>query len=80
MNFDELSKEHQIMVTMRKVLSNIVREVTPKPGKEHPLSEQTIQDIRMCFGLITARERELAEEQGIVNLERPHYVDKKKCH
>ncbi len=76
MNFQELSKEQQIMVSMRKVLTNIIKEITPPPGsKEYPLTEHTVEDIRMCLGLIAARERELAEAQGITNLARPHYTD-----
>ena len=41
----------------------------------HPLNEQTIKDIRDCFGLISARERELSEQAGIKNIDRPRYVD-----
>jgi hypothetical protein len=43
---------------------------------QHPLSEQTIQDIRACLGLITARERELADEIGLAQ-ERPYFTDEK---
>jgi len=76
MSFEELSKEQQIMVTMRKVLSNIIKEITPPPGsKEYPLTEHTVEDIRMCLGLIAARERELAQAQGITNSARPHFTD-----
>jgi len=75
MSFDDLSKEQKIMVTMRKVLSNIIRELTPAPGGSYPLSEQTVEDVRMCFALIAAREKELAEAQGINNKARPHFTD-----
>ena len=75
MSFDELSKDQQIMVTMRKVLTTIIREITPQPGEKYPLSEQTVEDVRLCLTLITTRERELAEAQGITNLERPYYTD-----
>ncbi len=75
MGFDELSKEQQIMVSMRKVLSTIIKEVTPKEGERYPLSEQTVKDIRMCLTLISAREQELAKERGMTNRERPYYVD-----
>ena len=75
MSFQKLSREQQVMVTMRKVLTSIIRELTPAPGKEYPLTEQTVEDIRMCLALISAREQELAQEQGITNLARPHYVD-----
>jgi len=75
MSFDDLSKEQKIMVTMRKVLSSIIKELTPAPEEKYPLSEQTVEDIRMCFALITAREKELAEAQGIDNKARPHFTD-----
>jgi hypothetical protein len=72
---DELKKEHQILVTMRKVLSGVVREVTPEPGMRHPLSQQTMEDVRQCFMLIAAREREITELMGKPSEHRPHYVD-----
>ncbi|MEK8021645.1 MAG: segregation and condensation protein A [Candidatus Parabeggiatoa sp.] len=75
MSFDALSKEQQIMVSMRKVLTNVIRELTPQPGEQYPLSEPTVEDIRMCLTLIAAREKELAEEKGVNNIDRPHYVD-----
>ncbi len=72
---NETSKEQRILLVMRKLLGSIVRETTPSPGMKHTLSEHTREDIRMCFGLISARERELAEKTGI-NLEmRPRYGD-----
>lgn len=70
----ELSKEQQILIAMRKTLSAIIRDVTPPPGMRHPLTEPTIEDVRQCFGLIAAREKELADEQGRGG-ERPYYVD-----
>ena len=75
MNFDELSKEQQVMVSMRKVLTNIIKEITPSKGQEYPLTEQTFNDVRMCLALITSREQELAEG---ANQARPHYVDEPK--
>ncbi len=53
------NKEQRILVVMRKVLANVVKDVTPKPGSPHPLSQETLDDIRQCFGLIVAREQEL---------------------
>lgn len=75
MSFDKLSKEQQIMVTMRKVLTTIIRELTPDRGGQYPLTEQTVEDIRLCLTLIAAREQELAEAKGITNLDRPHFAD-----
>jgi len=58
---------------MRKVLATVVKEVTPQPGMRHPLSEQTIDDIKNCFSLIAARERELQSEIGQVSKNKPVY-------
>ncbi|WPL19324.1 hypothetical protein Thiowin_04441 [Thiorhodovibrio winogradskyi] len=72
----DLSKEQQILIAMRKTLAAIVRDVTPPPGMKHPLSEGTIEDVRQCFGLISAREKELADIDGRGG-ERPYYPDQK---
>lgn len=72
------SKEQRILVVMRKLLAQIVKDTTPGPGMRHPLSEQTIKDIRDCFSLIAARERELIEKSGIENRDRPHFIDEPK--
>jgi len=69
-----LSKEQQILIVMRKVLAGIIKDTTPPPGMRHPLSDQTIQEVRQCLGLISARERELADKQGKA-AERPYYAD-----
>ena len=69
---DELTKEQQILRVMRKVLANVVKDTTPAGGRPNPLTPSTIQDIRDCFGLIAARERELAELLGLAPM-RPFY-------
>ncbi len=75
MKTESRSKEQRILVTMRKVLASIVKDTAPPPGLKHPLKQKTIQDIRECFKLISARERELAEEAGLEIRERPRYAD-----
>lgn len=75
MNLDNLTQEQQIMMAMRKVLTQIVRETAPLPDRPSPFSQQTIEDIRMCLGLISAREQELAQQQGREIKDRPHFVD-----
>jgi hypothetical protein len=70
----ELTKEQQILRVMRKVLAAVVKDVTPVAGRPNPLRESTIRDIRECFGLIAARERELAEQLGLAPM-RPYYPD-----
>ncbi len=67
-------KERDILIVMRKVLTNIIKETTPGPERQSPFSEDTIQDIRMCLGLIVSRERELADEAGTPR-KRPYFTD-----
>ena len=78
MNTEDLSKDQQILIALRKTLSSVVRETTPPPGMQHPLTGQTIEDIKQCFVLIAAREKELAEEKGEINTSRPRYADEPK--
>jgi len=75
----ETSKEHQILVTLRKVLSSVVREITPEPGMRHPLSEQTMLDVRQAFALIAAREKEITEAAGMPSQHRPRFTDQPKA-
>lgn len=76
MNSDlELSKEQQIMRAMRKTLTSIVRDAAPRDGMPSPFSPDTVENIRMCLGLISAREAELAETIGLDRNERPRYSD-----
>jgi hypothetical protein len=70
----DLSKEQQILIAMRKTLSAVIKDITPPPGMKHPLSEATIEDVRHCLSLISAREKELADAQGRT-AERPYYAD-----
>lgn len=75
MGIEGLSKEQRILRVLRKVLGNIVKDTTPRPGEQHPLTENTIREIRDLFGLIAERERELADEAGMTARERPHFSD-----
>lgn len=58
---DDLSIEQRILIMMRKTLANVVKDTTPLDGMRHPLKDSTIQDIRDCFALISARERTLQQ-------------------
>ncbi|WP_078120223.1 segregation and condensation protein A [Thiosocius teredinicola] len=72
---DESRKEREILVVMRKVLAQIIKDTTPPSrAMKHPLSDQTIQDVRHCLGLISLRERELADAAGVAQ-ERPYFTD-----
>jgi hypothetical protein len=75
MSDQTISKEHRILVVMRKVLSSIIKEITPPPGMQHPLSARTVEDVRQCLALISAREQELEQEAGIERSERPRFAD-----
>jgi hypothetical protein len=72
---DDPSKESRILRAMRQVLTHVIKDTTTKPGLKHPLSNETIEDIRQCLMLITARERELAESEGKPMAQRPRYTD-----
>ena len=78
MSNDTLSKEAQILAVMRKVLTDVARDTYTKPGLKHPLSENTIISIRDCLALISAREFELAKDEGREMNMRPRYVDEPK--
>ena len=74
---DDNTRERDLLVVMRKVLANIIKDTTPAHRDlKHPLTDNTIQDIRMCLGLISNRERELADLAG-VKQEKPYYIDEK---
>lgn len=74
MNTEELSKEQRILRAMRKTLGNVVRDVTPLGGRTNPLTNDTIQDIKDCFSLISEREKELAESLNF-DQAKPYYQD-----
>lgn len=69
----DLKKELDVLVALRKVISGVVREITPDPGMRHPLSDKTIEDVRQGFILIAAREKEITEAMGKPSLHRPLY-------
>ncbi len=72
------SKEFQILKALKLVLTDVVKDTATQPGLKHPLSERTIEGIRQCLKLISARERELIEEAGKSMDMRPYYADEPK--
>ncbi|MCB1790943.1 MAG: segregation and condensation protein A [Gammaproteobacteria bacterium] len=79
MSDDVSKKEREILMVMRKVLAQIIKDTTPPSrAMKHPLSDQTIQDVRNCLGLISLRERELADAAGLAQ-ERPYFSDEKRA-
>lgn len=76
---DSTNKERQILRAMRKTLAGVVRDLTPNDRMQaYPLSDATVEDVKMCFDLIAARERELAEQAGI-QAEKPRFIDEPKA-
>ena len=74
---NDSSKEREILMVMRKLLAQIIKDTTPPSrAMKHPLAPGTIEDVRQCLGLISARERELADAAGLAQ-ERPYFVDEK---
>lgn len=75
MTSDDNAKERKIMMLMRKTLAQVIKDTTPEyKSMRHPLSERTIQDIRDCLQLISAREKELAEQAGF-DQAKPYFTD-----
>ncbi|MEE8482039.1 MAG: hypothetical protein V3S12_01680 [Acidiferrobacterales bacterium] len=69
------NKEAKILRVMRQVLATIVKDTATAPGMKHPLSDATIEDIRQCLGLISAREQEIIRDSGADSTMRPHFTD-----
>jgi hypothetical protein len=72
----EMSVEQRILRAMRKTLASVVRDATPRPGTSGFLSDDTVEQIKSCFELISSRERELADALGL-DESRPVYPDQK---
>jgi hypothetical protein len=75
MNDKALTREERILRVMRRVLTDIAKDTYTRPGHRHPLSDETVNDIRQCLGLITAREAELNAAAGRETKARPRFVD-----
>ena len=69
------NKEFRVLKAMKKVLTGIVKDTTVPAGHKHPLSDSTIEDIRQCLMLISAREQELMHEAGERPMMAPRFVD-----
>jgi len=78
MSETELTKEERILRMMKRVLTDVAKDTAPHPGFRHPLSANTVQGIRECLALISAREQELAKEHGRSMNARPRFIDEPK--
>ncbi len=70
--------ETRILRMVKRTLTDVAKDTSAPPGTAHPLTPETIQGLRECFGLITAREQELAEAAGRPSRARPEFVDEPK--
>ena len=71
----ELSKEERILQAVKLTLAGVIKDTATPHGMRHPLSDATMQDLRQCLALISARERELAQAAGRPLGGRPRYAD-----
>ena len=69
------SMEQRILSAVKLTLTGVIRDTATPAGMPHPLSDQTIADLRACLALISARERELAAAAGATPGLRPRYAD-----
>jgi hypothetical protein len=72
---EELNKEERILRVMKRVLTDVAKDTYTRPGHRHPLSEETVNGIRDCLTLITAREAELNTAAGRPMDARPRFID-----
>lgn len=72
---DEPSKEERILRAVKRTLTNIIKDTATPAGHIHPLQDATIENLRQCLALISARERELAAEAGRNESARPYFTD-----
>lgn len=68
-------KEYRILKAMKSVLTGVIKDTTVPAGHKHPLSENTIEDVRQCLKLISAREQELISEAGESSDLVPRFID-----
>lgn len=75
MDDPELSVEERILRAVKVTLANVIRDTATPHGMRHPLADATIEDLRQCLALISARERELAQTAGRPMGRRPRFAD-----
>ena len=68
-------REEEVLQIIKNTLTSIAKDTYTPPELTHPLSSDTINQIRNCFAVITQRQQELARARGEEFNDRPHYVD-----
>lgn len=75
MSDSEPGIEQRILQAVKLTLAGVIKDTATPHGMRHPLSDATIEDLRQCMALISARERELAAASGPVAPQRPRFAD-----
>lgn len=69
------NKEEEILQLLKTTLTAIAKDTYTPPELTHPLSSDTINQIRHCFAVITNRQQELGQARGEEFPDRPRYID-----
>jgi len=75
MSEQSYTKEELILSLVKRTLTNVIKDTATQPGLHHPLSDETIKQLRDCLGMIAQREHELAEVAGRDQNMRPKFID-----
>ena len=75
MNDQDISKEEEILQLVKNTLTAIAKDTYTPPELTHPLSSDTINQIRACLSMVTKRQQELAISRGEEFNDRPRYID-----
>ena len=74
-NINGPDREEEVLQTIKNTLTAIAKDTYTPPELTHPLSSDTINQIRHCFSVITQRQQELAQSRGEEFKDRPRYID-----
>ena len=75
MSDNKPGKEEQLLIAVKETLTAIAKDTYTPPELSHPLSMETINQIRECFGMVVKRQQELAAARGVEFNDRPRYID-----
>ncbi len=76
-DINEPNNERRILRAMRKTLTSVIKDATPRPDMPGFLSDNTVEQIRDCLGIISLREKELAEALELTPA-KPMYPDQER--
>lgn len=75
MTEQEPTQEEIILRRVRGVLTAVIKDTATPPGMAHPLTPETLAEMRECLFLISERETQLNEAAGRSMDMRPRYKD-----